>query len=86
MEEAGVADLVVPSWHALVVPRGLQDAIQDRLAMEAVGVVTRLEFRERLLGLGSKPVGSTPEGLATFAAQESERYGALLRRLGIRAD
>jgi tripartite-type tricarboxylate transporter receptor subunit TctC len=34
------------------------------------------------LGAGGLP----PEGLVTFTMQEAERYGALVRRLGIRAD
>ena len=86
MEEAGVADLVVPSWHALVAPRGLPAAIQDRLAAATAATVTEPAFRARILELGSVPVASTPAGLVAFTAEESTRYGALIRQLGIRAD
>ena len=86
MAEAGVAGVVVASWHALVAPRGLPPAVRDRLATEAVGVVTRPEFRARLLDLGTEAVGSTPDELVAFTAQESDRYGALIRQLGIQAD
>ena len=86
MEEAGVPDLVVPSWHALVAPRGLPAAIQDRLAAATVATVTDPAFRARILELGSVPVASTPAGLVAFTAEESTRYGALIRQLGIRAD
>lgn len=86
MAEAGVADLVVPSWHALVAPRGLPDAIRDRLSAEAAAVVKDSDFRARLLDLGSEPIGSTPAELARFVTAESDRYGDLVRRLGIRAE
>ena len=79
MAEAGVAGVVVASWHALVAPRGLPPAVRDRLATEAVGVVTRPEFRARLLDLGTEAVGSTPDELVAFTAQESDRYAALIR-------
>jgi tripartite-type tricarboxylate transporter receptor subunit TctC len=78
--------VVVPSWHALVAPQGLSPAIRDQLAAASVAVVSRPEFRARLLDLGTEAVGSTPDELVAFTAQESDRYGALIRQLGIRAD
>ncbi len=86
MAEAGVAGVEVPSWHALVAPRGLPDAIRDRLAAEMRAVLLAPALRARLLELGTEPVASDPAGLLAWTAAESTRYGDLVRRLGISAD
>ncbi len=86
MAEAGVAGVEVPSWHALVGPRGLPDHIRDRLAREARTVLLAPAMRARLLDLGTEPVASDPAGLVAWTSAESARYGDLVRRLGISAD
>lgn len=53
MAEAGVAGVEVPNWHALLGPRGLPDAIRDRLAAKARTVLFAPAMRARLLDLGT---------------------------------
>ena len=86
MAEAGVAGVEVPSWHALVGPRGLPDGIRDRLAAEVRGILLAPAMQARLLELGTEPVASDPAGLLAWTAAESTRYGDLIRRLGIRPE
>ena len=86
MQEAGVDDLIVPSWHALVAPRGLPLPILNRLAADTQAVLHNAEFRAKLLDIGSESVGASPEETARFITSEAKRYGVLIRRLGIRAE
>ena len=86
LAEAGVPGVEVPSWHALLGPRGLPASIQARLAEEARAVLLEPTMRARLLDLGTEPVASDPAGLVAWTAAESARYGDLIRRLGISAE
>ncbi len=76
----------MPSWHALVRPRGLPDGIRDRLAREMREILFAPAMRERLPQLGAESVASDPAGLVAWTAVESNRYGELVRRLGIRGE
>ncbi len=86
MAEAGVAGVEVPTWHAMLGPKGLDPAIRDRLAAELRAVLLAPAMRARLLELGTEPVASDPAGLLAWTAQESAKYGELVRRLGIKGE
>ena len=44
------------------------------------------ELRERLVGLGFEPFGSTPEEFGAFLATEVRRYAQVIRDAGIKVD
>jgi tripartite-type tricarboxylate transporter receptor subunit TctC len=86
MAEAGVPNVVVFSWAGLVGPRGLPNAMRDRLSTEVAMVFADPAYRRRLINIGGVPVGAGSTEFAAFIARESLRWGEVVRRLGIRAE
>jgi len=85
-EAMGVPDFEVSEWHGVLVPAGTPQAVIDRLHKEIVQVLTRPEVRERLEGVGAVAVGGTPQDMAAFVKKELDRWSALIKKVGIRAE
>jgi tripartite-type tricarboxylate transporter receptor subunit TctC len=84
--EQGIAGFEVTAWNALYAPRGTPKAIVDRLNAEMARIIATPETRVRLLQLGFEPASGTPQQLAEFGRAEREKWGALIRAAGIKAD
>lgn len=80
---AGLPGFEAMSWHALVGPAGMPSQIVDRIQRDVALAVRSPGLRERLDALGIEPLGSTPQVLARLMASDLERYGAIVRRLGL---
>ncbi|HLE67997.1 MAG TPA: tripartite tricarboxylate transporter substrate-binding protein, partial [Burkholderiales bacterium] len=85
-EAANLKDFEAVSWYALVGPAGLAREIAARIQSDVARIVRLPEIRDKMLGMGAEPVGSTQEQLVAVMKQDYERYGAIIKRLGIRAD
>jgi tripartite-type tricarboxylate transporter receptor subunit TctC len=44
------------------------------------------DVREKMLAMGTEPVGSTPEAFGRYWAAESVKWGRVVRESNIRAD
>jgi tripartite-type tricarboxylate transporter receptor subunit TctC len=74
------------SWYALVGPAGMPKEAVAKIQADSYKALQLPEIRERLLGFGADPVGSTPETLAAAIRSDYDRYGAIIRKLGIKAE
>lgn len=85
MAEGGVPDATSYAWIGLIAPPATPDALRNRLADEARAALTREASRATLTKAGFEIVASSPQEFVDFAAAETERWGALVQRLGITA-
>jgi tripartite-type tricarboxylate transporter receptor subunit TctC len=85
-ESLGADDLDLTSWQGLFGPRGLPDAIVQRLAQEFAAALALPELRERMLRVGATPVSSAPADFAAFVARERPRWIKLATDSGARLD
>jgi tripartite-type tricarboxylate transporter receptor subunit TctC len=83
LAEAGLPDAASYAWNGLVAPAATPPDRVARLAAEARAAVTAPANRATLEKAGFEIVGSGPAEFAAFAAAETERWTALVRRLGI---
>jgi tripartite-type tricarboxylate transporter receptor subunit TctC len=60
--------------------------VTAKIQADVAKVIHSPEIRERLQGLGAEPVGSTPAELAAAIKADYDRYGTVIKRLGIKAD
>src|SRR5262249_51451318 len=75
------------SWHALFVPAGTPQPIIDRLRAEIAVVREQPEFRERLANTGSgEPFAIEPDAFAARMKSDYEKYGKLIRSIGVKLD
>ena len=84
--EQGLAGFEVTAWNALYAPKGTSKAIVDQLNAEMARIIATPETRARLLALGFEPATGSPQQLADFGRAEREKWGALIKAAGIKAD
>ena len=86
VSESGLNGFEFNSWFAMMAPAGTPKAIVQTLAAEVAKALADPEVREKLLGLGLTPRGTSPDELARAMRAQLARYGALIKQAGITAD
>ena len=84
--EAGYQGFEVTSWYAIFGPAGMPADVTGRLSSEIHKAVTATDLRERLKGLGTTPIGSTPEALAAYQRSDIDRWTKVVRTANIRPE
>ncbi len=74
------------SIDAMYVPVKTPEAIINRLNRELVRVLNQPEVKDKLLSAGVEVVGSSPKQLATVLKAEADKWGRLIKDIGITAD
>ena len=82
VDESGVKGFKNITWHSVLVPIKTPKYIAARLNTELVKIVNQPDVRERFLGQGLTPVGSTPEQMAALIKEESAEYAKLVKEIG----
>jgi tripartite-type tricarboxylate transporter receptor subunit TctC len=84
--EAGVPGYEASAWYGLFAPAGTPQATLMRLNAAVLKALGRPDVRERLIGLGAEPAGTTPEEFAAFIAAEVDKWGKVVKEAKIRID
>ncbi len=85
-EALGTTGFEAVSWYALVGPAGMPADVTAKISAEVAKAVRSPDIVEKMTGMGAEPVGSTPAELLAVMKQDYNRYGVVIRRLGIKAD
>jgi tripartite-type tricarboxylate transporter receptor subunit TctC len=86
MIEAGMADFDVVLWTSLFAPAGTPRPVVERIQQQVAKTLQMPDVRERMLGLGITPVGSTPEELAVILKADLEKWTRVAKSAGVKAD
>ena len=84
--EAGLPGFEVTTWYGILAPAGTPRPIITRLNTELVKVMHSPEMKERLAGIGTDPVTSTPEEFTAYIQAEIGKWGDVIRKANLRAD
>jgi tripartite-type tricarboxylate transporter receptor subunit TctC len=84
--EAGLPGFEVTTWYGILAPAGTPRPIIARLNAELVKVMHSPEMKERLAGIGTDAVTSTPEEFAAYIQAEIGKWGDVIRKANLRAD
>lgn len=84
--EAGMEGMQFNQWWALVAPATTPIEIVERLRNEAVAALAHPSTRERLTTLGIDLKGSSRDELRAFMRSEVDRWGAVVRKAGIKPE
>lgn len=84
--EAGFPEVDDTTWVALLFPAGTPPAVLEKANAGARRALEDEHVRQRLAGTGFEPVGSDLESSASFVRRETERWGAVVGRLGVALD
>lgn len=86
VSEAGVPGYEAGAWQGLLVPTGTRREIISRLQAESSKVLKLPEVKERMDATGLTPIGSTPEDFGAFLRSEIEKWGKVVRSVGMRIE
>ena len=84
--ESGYPQYKNANWYGLSAPAGTPKAIIARLNQEVLKALASGDYRERLRLMGALPVGYSPQEYGAFIRSEYERYGKVIKTLGLRAE
>lgn len=83
-KELGYPTIQSAIWGALYTTAGTPKPIVDRLSKELAMIVDSATFRDKFDSMGFEAKSSTPEELRTFAANETKRWGELIKSMNIK--
>ncbi|MGB3290673.1 MAG: tripartite tricarboxylate transporter substrate binding protein [Burkholderiaceae bacterium] len=86
ISESGLKDFNVFGWYAVMAPAGVPQDVADRLSKALMDIGQSPKFREALSSRGMEAIGSTPEVAAQTIKDETERWGAIIKKVGITAN
>lgn len=84
--EQGFADVAVDGWYALLAPKGVPQAVIERLNKEVNAILQMPDIKERIEQSGEVVLGGSPDALAKRMRHDYERYGQIVRKLNITGD
>lgn len=73
-------------WHGLFAPIRTPADVLNRLNRAAVAAVQKPEVRDRLLGMGFQPTGTSREALAEIQRRDSELWAPAVKASGFRPE
>ena len=83
-EAAGIPDFEVASWHMLFAPAATPKEIVLRLHGDMNAIMSDPEMQKKIIAIGLLPVGTPSlDEIRKFIADEREKFGSLLRTLGL---
>src|SRR5215471_3763575 len=84
--ESGVPGYAAVIHYGMVAPAGINPAIADRLNAKLRAALASEDVRARIAEEGGEPLPGTRDEQARDLAEEEAKWGALVRRLGIRSE
>ena len=82
--EAGVPGFEISPWGGIMAPKGIPKDILARLNTEFNIALKSKMVQDTYTAAGVVSVGGTPEQFTAFLHKETEKWGALIRRLGLK--
>jgi len=86
MTEAGFAGLALDAWFGLLAPAGTPDAVIDKLNAAFMQAVRDPQVIKQMTDQRAEGLATTPAEFATFIASETERFGKVVRAVGVKPE
>jgi len=86
VSESGLPGFDATNWTALAAPAGTPRDVILKINADANRALKMADVRERLAGVTTEAVGSTPEEATAKIRDELERYGKLIQTIKIKLD
>ncbi|MBU4610834.1 tripartite tricarboxylate transporter substrate binding protein [Achromobacter sp. GG226] len=84
--EAGMPELQVLTWFALVAPDGTPAPVVERLHGEVAKALAEDDVKTRFAAMAIRPAGDSPADSARFIDSEREKWEGIIRQAGIRLE
>jgi len=84
--EAGLPKMIMQFWVGFAVPAATPLPVVERLNQAIAAVLNGAESKKRLIELGVDTVGNTPAQAAKLVSDEMDRWTAVIKAAGIKAE
>jgi len=74
------------TWYGVGVPKNTPTEIVQKLNKEITAALADPKLKARLADLGAEPMAMTPAEFEKFVADETEKWGKVVRAVNIRAE
>jgi tripartite-type tricarboxylate transporter receptor subunit TctC len=81
--EAGLRDFDMTTWWGVVAPPGTPESVIALLNSSVAEVLQNPDVRKQFLQFGAQPTTGSPRQFGEYIRSETERYGKLVKSLGI---
>lgn len=82
--EAGFPAATMNFWMGIEGPAGMPQPVVDKLSAALKKAVESKEFRDHLAQVGAEPYYTTPAEFKALRQKDIEKYGALVRQMGLK--
>jgi tripartite-type tricarboxylate transporter receptor subunit TctC len=82
--ELGVPGFEVTPWYCLLAPRGTPALVVETLARATEKALSNATVRQRLADLGAEPRVAGPQQLASYMAEQVNRWNQVAVKAGIK--
>jgi len=86
VSQSGLPGFDIVQYYGLAAPAGTPAPIVARLNKEVRALVAAEDFRTRMIADGGGPMASTPEDYAANIAREEGKWGAIVKKLGLKVE
>jgi tripartite-type tricarboxylate transporter receptor subunit TctC len=86
VSESGLPGFDIVQYYGLAAPAGTPRPIVERLNKELRKVVTSDDVKKRIIADGGGPLASTPDEYAANIAREEGKWGAIIKKLGLKVE
>jgi tripartite-type tricarboxylate transporter receptor subunit TctC len=82
-EAGGPKDYTVDSWVAVIGRKGTPTAVLNKISQDIGEIMQSAEMRKRLADMGFEATSSSPQYVDTLIAQDTIRYGEVVKKAKI---
>jgi len=86
MQEAGVPGYEASVWLALLAPAGTPKDVVNKLNAEIAKLMNTPDTKKALYDAGVEPTPSSPEAMADYMVKEMDRWGKVVKDIGIKVE
>jgi tripartite-type tricarboxylate transporter receptor subunit TctC len=76
----------IVGWYGVIGPAGMPQPLVARLNSELIKAMNLPDVRERIVGDGSEPVGSSPEAFRQFMLADLNKWAKVVKESGAKLD
>ena len=84
--ESGLPGYEAVGWFGVVAPAGTPADVVAKLNAAIVAGLNDPATKERMVSVGAEPAPMTPERFAAFIRSENEKWGAVVKKAGAKAN
>ena len=83
--EAGVSKYEEYNWYGILAPRGVPAPVLAKLNADIVAVLRSPDVEQKFVADGAEVIANTPQEFAKFIRSEIDKYAAVVKQRGLKA-